>query len=146
MSKLKTRFPFLIQQKTKLVDELMKKPFAFLLLTQIARRAKRTDDFNLHNLEIGESLIGDYKNIGATEQQYRTAKSNLQKWGFATFRSTNKGTIAKLTDTRVYDINENQDNGQTNEQTTSQPTGKQRTNNEPTTTNKNEINKEGNFQ
>lgn len=136
------RKSFIIQQRSKIVDELMKKPFAFLLLTQIARRAKRTTDFTVNNLEIGECFVGDYKSIGATEQQYRTAKANIQKWGFATFKATNRGTIAKLTDTRVYDINEYLYNEPDNRQTTN----KQRTNNEPdnrqTTTNKNIRNKE----
>ena len=41
-----------------------------------------------------------------TEQKYRTAKGLLGTWGFATFKGTNKGTIANLINTRVFDINE----------------------------------------
>jgi len=39
-----------------------------------------------------------------SEQQYRTAKAQLEKWGFATFKATNKGTIGQLTDTRLFAI------------------------------------------
>ena len=92
-------------QRSKTTEELLQKPDCFALLTQIALRAKRSDDFNLQNLKVGESFIGDYQRAGLTEQRYRTAKNNLSKWGFATFKATNKGTIAKLTDARVYDIN-----------------------------------------
>lgn len=139
------RSPFLILQRSKTTEELLQKPDCFALLTQIALRARRSDDFNLHNLKIGESFIGDYQRAGLTEQRYRTAKNNLAKWGFATFKATNKGTIAKLTDSRVYDINEDEINGQDNGQTNSQATDNQRTINEQSTTKKNYknlINKE----
>lgn len=124
-------------QRSKITEELLQKPDCFALLTQIALRARRSDDFNLHNLQIGESFIGDYKRAGLTEQRYRTAKNNLAKWRFATFKATNRGTIAKLTDSRVYDINEDESNGQDNGQTNTQATDKQRTINEQPTTKKN---------
>lgn len=125
--------PFLKLVRSKETEELLSNPDAFILLTQIALRAKRTLDLSIYNLKIGEALIGDYKKIGLTEQRYRTAKANVQKWSLATFRSTNKGTIARLTDSRVYDINEEEINEQTNEQPNEQP-------NRPATTNKNEKN------
>ena len=37
--------------------------------------------------------------------KYRTAKRDIQNDKLATFTTTNKGTIATLTDTRVFDIN-----------------------------------------
>ena len=99
--------PFLKLMKTKETKELLKSaPNAFLLLTQIALRAKRTNDFNVHGLKIGQALVGDYKSIGLTERKYRTAKAQLETWGFATFKGTNKGTIANLINSRVFDINE----------------------------------------
>ena len=99
--------PFLKLMKNKETMELLTNaPNAFLLLTQIALRAKRTNDFNVHGLTIGQALVGDYKSIGLTEQRYRTAKGLLETWGFATFKGTNKGTIANLINTRVFDINE----------------------------------------
>jgi hypothetical protein len=93
--------------KNKDTTELSTKaPNAFLLLTQIALRAKRTNDFNVHGLTTGQALVGDYKTIGLTERKYRTAKAQLESWGFATFKGTNKGTIANLINTKIYDINE----------------------------------------
>ena len=99
--------PFLKLMKTKETKELIKSaPNAFLLLTQIALRAKRTNDFNVHGLKSGQALVGDYKSIGLTERKYRTAKAQLETWGFATFKGTNKGTIANLINSSVFDINE----------------------------------------
>lgn len=109
---------------------------AFLLLYQINFRAKRTDSFNRHDLAIGEALVGDFKNIGLTEGQYREAKKFLAKHHFATFKATNKGTIAKLINFDVFDPNLEDSNGQHNTPATNQ----RRTNNEPTTTNKNDKN------
>ena len=116
--------------------ELFKEPYAFTLLSVIAYRAKRTGDFNIHDLEIGEALIGDCKNYGMSEQRYRTSKKKLEKWGLATFRATNKGTIGNLNDSRIYDINAEEGNGQHNKPTTD----KQRTDNGQITTINNENN------
>lgn len=113
--------------------EIIKDPKAFVLLTQIALRAKRTDGFSAANLDPGQALIGDYQAIGLSEQEYRSAKQRLERHGLATFKGTNKGTIATLCDTRVYDINIHPGNDQSNGQTTI----KQRSSNDQTTTNKN---------
>jgi len=109
---------------------------AFLLLLQIAWRARRTDSFNRHNLAIGEAFLGDFKNIGLTEGKYRHAKKYLEDHRFATFRATNKGTIAKLINFDVFNPNLEDSNGQHNTPATNQ----RLTNNEPTTTNKNDKN------
>ena len=99
--------PFIKLMKNKDTIELSTRaPNAFLLLTQIALRAKRTNGFNVSGLTIGQALVGDYKSIGLTEQRYRTAKAQLRTWGFATFKGTNKGTIATLINSRLFDINE----------------------------------------
>jgi len=87
------------------IEELLKYPYAYTLLTLIALRAKRASDIGFNNLEIGECYIGDCKTIGASQRQYRTAKQRLSTCGLATFKGTNKGTIAKLTNIRVFDIN-----------------------------------------
>lgn len=79
------------------IEELLKYPYAYTLLTLIALRAKRANDIGFNNLEIGECYIGDCKTIGASQRQYRTAKQRLSTCGLATFKGTNKGTIAKLT-------------------------------------------------
>ncbi|MFC1798646.1 hypothetical protein ACFLZL_02430 [Thermodesulfobacteriota bacterium] len=97
------KFIQLVRSETTV--ELMSCPNEFILLCQIAYRARRTDKFNRHNLKPGEALIGDYKSIGLSEGQYRRAKDKLELWGFATFQGTNKGTIAKLINSKVFDIN-----------------------------------------
>jgi hypothetical protein len=66
-----------------------------------------------------------------SEQQYRTAKKKLEKWGYATFKRTNKGTTAKLTDTRLFDVLNLSANGQANRRITT----KQRVDNGQPTTN-----------
>jgi len=83
-------------------------PKSFNLLTLIAFRASR---------ETGEALIGDWKAMGATsEAAYRRTKKRLQAAGLATFKPTNRGTIATLADTRVFDINIIQGDEQSDEQ------------------------------
>ena len=109
---------------------------AFLLLYQIAWRARRTDSFNRHDLAIGEAFLGDFKKIGLTQGKYRHAKKYLEDHRFATFRATNKGTIAKLINFDVFNPNLEDSNGQHNTPATNQ----RLTNNEPTTTNKNDKN------
>ena len=80
--------------------------------------------------------MGDFKNIGLTEGKYRHAKKYLEDHRFATFRATNKGTIAKLINFDVFNPNLEDSNGQHNTPATNQ----RLTNNEPTTTNKNDKN------
>lgn len=97
------------------VMELIKaNPNAFVLATVIAFRARWKDGFNEHNLAVGEALLGDYKNYGMTEQNYRTAKGQLEKWGFVTFQVTPRGTIAKLCDSRLFEVGKNEGNGLAN--------------------------------
>ena len=112
--------------------ELLKSnPCAFSLSYVIARRARWRKGFNPHSLELGESWLGDYKNYGMTEQQYRTGKTYLQKYGFATFRTTNRGTVGKLLDSRLFSIIDGCDNEQNNRPTTSNGTIQSTTNQEP---------------
>ena len=139
--------------------ELMQDPFAFVLLAQIAYRARWRGALNRHDLQIGEALIGDHDSIGLTEQQYREAKKRLTKYGKATFHTTNRGTIARLTDASVFDLNLYNNEPTTSKQRPTQrpdsplkteaeqrPT--QRSNNNPPTSQqrltKNEIKKEEN--
>lgn len=72
-------------------------PLAYSLAALIAHRSKWREGFNANGLQIGEALIGDLNKMGMSRMQYRTAKQHLEKWGFATFRTTNKGTVARLT-------------------------------------------------
>jgi hypothetical protein len=124
--------------RTQDADELLKsRPFAFILLWVIARRARYTNGFNEHNLSYGEAFLGDHEACGMSEQNYKTAKKFLAKHKFATFRPTNKGTIAKLCDARVFWMKVEQCNDQNN----AHLTDAQRTPNEQLTTN-NKENKE----
>lgn len=91
--------------RCKEFDELEHDKNALYLLMIIAMRAKRTNDFSVHNLKAGEALLGDYKNYGMTQKEYREAKERLTKWNFAAFQGTNRGTIAILTDQPFFDIN-----------------------------------------
>jgi len=112
--------------------ELLKaNPLAFVLLYVIACRARWADGFNRHGLAKGEAFIGDFESYGMTEQNYRTAKAQLAKWKFATFKPTNKGTVAALTDTSVFSVSTMHDNGQSNDRVTDS----QRTANGRVTTN-----------
>ena len=95
---------------------------AYVLAAVIAHRARWRLGFNPHALDVGEALLGDHENYGMSEQQYRTAKLCLEQWGFATFRSTNRGTVGKLIDTRLFTICSDASNDQNNRQTTTQVT------------------------
>jgi hypothetical protein len=88
-------------------------PLANHVLNVIARRARRSP-CPLTGLQIGECFVG-HKGLGLSEQQYRTVKKNLTKWGFVEFkkagRLTDRGTVAKLLNSDIYDINETEGNG-----------------------------------
>ncbi|MHC4519887.1 MAG: hypothetical protein ACYTAS_14965 [Planctomycetota bacterium] len=85
--------------------QLLQDANAFILLTVIALRAKRTSGFSVHGLQIGQALIGDFKVFGLTEGQYRAAKVRLKRYGLAHFKGTNKGTVATVLNDAVFDIN-----------------------------------------
>jgi hypothetical protein len=117
-------------------DELLRHPNAFTLLALIAQRARReVPQINPHGLKIGEAMVGDPGAVGLTRQEFRTALVNLQKWGLITTRATNKGTIAMLSNSIIYDINLPSTQPSTQPADNHQP-------NQSTTTNKNERNKE----
>ena len=86
---------------------LEERPTAFLLLSLIANRARRTNEKDLMiDLEIGEALIGDFFAYGVTRAVYRTDKEYLIRNGFIlTTRADRRGTIVKLIDSDIFDIN-----------------------------------------
>ena len=99
-------------------NELCKFPYAFTLLSIIALRARRTakeNGPNIHNLNPTEALIGDYVNYGMSQQNYRTAKKQLEDFGLITTQATNKGTIATICSTEIYDINLDENAGAGND-------------------------------
>ncbi|HPY29618.1 MAG TPA: hypothetical protein PK236_02890 [Verrucomicrobiota bacterium] len=80
-------------------------PNAFRLAFWIAARARyKPEGTSKHGLTRGEALIGDIKGMGLSPREYRTAKTHLAKGGYATFRATPMGTIARLTDARLFSI------------------------------------------
>lgn len=102
------------------------RPTAFVLLALIVDRARKVPLTIKDEIEVGEALIGDYEEYGATEQTYKTDKHYLKKFGIATFKSTSKGTIAKLVNSSIFDISRNL--------STDKSTGEQQATNEQPTT------------
>lgn len=126
----------------KTEDLIESSPNAFLLLSIIALRARRTPNF-MKGLDVCECMVGDYRKIGLSEQQYRTAKNVLHHNGLVTFHTTNKGTVAKINNSDIYNINICQYNGQSNRPATGQQQASNGQANTPATTNKN-VKKEKN--
>jgi hypothetical protein len=97
-------------------------PNAFLLLSLIAQRARRTSN-HPDGLQIGEAHIGDFKKAGIeTRQKYRTAlqilisRKHVQKMETCRTRqksttgTTTEGTKIKLLRSDVWDINPQYEN------------------------------------
>ena len=139
--------------RSDVAEELMRYPTSFTLLAQIAFRARReVPKINPFHMQVGEALIGDFQSIGLTRQQYRDALDNLKTWGYVTTRATNKGTIAMLCGSDVYDINtvSQEPASQPTKEPSGQPTDQPRKNqqgnqpgNHERTTKKNVRKKEG---
>lgn len=87
----------------KETDNLMKDTDAFLMLLKIAYNTKRDDFFSIPNLEIGEAFI-TAETVGMSQKTFRTTKKKLTNWGFADFRPTNKGTVARLTTDKFFKL------------------------------------------
>lgn len=104
------------------------RPTAFCLLSIVAIRAKRSDDHPDKTLEVGEAFIGDWKNYCVSERCYRTDKDFLKKHKILTYKTTSKGTIAKIVSSDFFEIGEIK--------TTGKVTDKRRASDEQATTNK----------
>ena len=96
---------------------IMHHPNAFLLLTQIAMRA-RIEPCNITALDVVQSLIGDHDSCGLTRQQYRTALRFLTAGRFVTIKATSKGTVATLLNTSIYSTKKEKANQHSNHQPT----------------------------
>lgn len=118
--KQKLSQPHLRLLKSEATNELLKDHNAFILFTYIALRAKRSGDFSVHGLTIGEALLGDHDTYGMSRQTYRTALAHLKKYQIINHRTTNKGTIVKIVCKTIFDINQDEDvKNLTNEQPSS---------------------------
>jgi hypothetical protein len=95
---------FIKYNRGEQAENLEPKPIENHLLSVIARRVSRTGN-PVKGVEIGEALIGDYEKMGLKRQKYRTALTNLIKWGYVTTRVTNRTTYARLCNSDVYDCN-----------------------------------------
>jgi hypothetical protein len=96
---------FVAMMRTPDADELIEcAPLAFGLAAVIARRARYMPGVGPKGQQQGEAFIGDHRHYGMSRQQYRTALARLTKWGFVTIRTTRRGTIARLMDTRLFDV------------------------------------------
>jgi hypothetical protein len=124
---------FKAMRSPEAVELIKLNPNAFVLAFIIAYRARWDNAFNCHNLKAGEAFIGDYKNMGLTRGQYRIALDQLTKFNFAATHPTNKGTIARLLDARLFDV----EKSLYNQQNSHQATNKQPTSNQQTATNYN---------
>lgn len=112
-------------------------PSAFLLLTVIARRARRSDD-DLSGLKQGDAIIGREEGsraAGITPNQFRTALEHLEKLGLAevvfhpkstkpqkrTIKITIKSLVVNLCSLDIYDVNFHVDHQPHHQQTTNKP-------------------------
>ncbi|PSV48349.1 hypothetical protein [Photobacterium indicum] len=108
---------FIKYRRTEEAEFLLGHPHANHLLMVMAYRARRTDH-PMNGLKAGQCFLGDFRGLGLTERAYRTAKKQLQDWGLADFKGTNKGTVGTITNSKVYDINHGEGDGQGDRQET----------------------------
>jgi hypothetical protein len=95
----------MLQRSVQTLELIEHQPRSFLLLALIALRAKRTNNHPDRNLQIGEAYIGDYRAYGATRAKYRRDIKCLEISQKITTRKTNRGTIAKMSASDIFDIN-----------------------------------------
>ena len=94
---------------------------AFILLWVVASRAYRGSSGNPSNLKVGQAFLGDHSSYGMNRAQYRTAIKSLKRMGYLTTKTTNKGTIATLTNTSIFDPNMETQNRAATANTTNKP-------------------------
>ena len=101
---------FVMLYRGEEVDDLMRHPNAFTLLSLIALRARYANSARLDGLKIGQALIGDWEATGLTRGQYRAALKRLVAHGYITtlgvrsLKEGKRGTIATITNDSIYSI------------------------------------------
>jgi hypothetical protein len=97
---------YFIAWRTDDFDDLIRDhPDAFRLLAYIARRARYREGISIEGLGRNECLLGKdavARDLKLSPRSYRTAKNRLKATRLATFQSTNRGTVARLVDSRVF--------------------------------------------
>ncbi len=84
---------------------LMKDVTAFYLLTVIALKANRCHKPSPNGALQNQAFIGKKDFPFISYKSYRCAKKRLTDGGYASFKGTNRGTVATLLGPQVYDIN-----------------------------------------
>ena len=93
---------------------LEKHPTAFLLLTQIAMRARwKNEPCPVTGIKKNEAFIGDFRAAGLrSEKAYRNAKEQLKRVGLCGFRratqGAKRGTIAILLNEEIFSISQDE--------------------------------------
>jgi hypothetical protein len=105
---------------------MAERPTAYLLLSLIAMRAKRSDNHPNKKLKLNQAYIGDKSYCGNNDNIYRSDKKYLEKHGYCRFEGTNQGTVATLLQNDIFDINADLERPQAHERNHEQ-------NNEPAT-------------
>lgn len=101
---------FVMLNRGEEVDDLMRHPNAFTLLSLIALRARYANSVRLDGLKIGQALIGDWEAAGLSRGQYRAALKRLVAHGYITtlgvrsLKKGERGTIATITNDSIYSI------------------------------------------
>lgn len=113
--------------------ELLRDPKAFALLAFIAFRARWRSGLGVDGVQLGEAMIGDFRYAGMTRGEYREATKRLHKYHLATFRTTNRGTFAKLANAKVFDLNAPRGEGPGSQPDDQRTASQQPTDNQPTT-------------
>lgn len=82
---------------------------ALVLLTGIALRARYQSHPSLIGLTFGQAAVGDFKEFGLSEKEYRGAKVRLERYGLVSFSTSPQGTIATLRDSEVYALRDDRE-------------------------------------
>ena len=80
----------------KETENLMKDEKAFLLLIKIGYKTVGRNIFDIPPVRVGWAFIKGAEDVCMTQAEYRTAKRNLENWGFVEFEKSNKGTYARI--------------------------------------------------
>lgn len=89
-------------QRTNESKDLLQYKNELALLAFIALHARYSES-TVGDLQKGECFISA-QSVQLSQRQYRTAKKRLEDWGLATFKATNRCTIAKIESTSVFDV------------------------------------------